>query len=312
MAGTPARRKAGRLLDALLKQARARTPVRAAIIHPVTAQVLEGVAEAVRHGLIKPVLVGPAHRIDEAAASAGIDIASYERVDTEHSTAAAEAGVLMARRQEVAMIVKGSLHTDELMAAILDRDKGIRTDRRMSHAFVIDSPAYHKLLTVSDAAINIDPDLATKRDIVQNAIDLVRSLGVRKPKVAILSAVETVNPAIPSTVHAAALCKMADRKQITGGVLDGPLALDNAISAEAAITKGIDSVVAGDPDILIAPDLESGNILAKQFLYFSDALEAGILLGARVPVVLSSRSEGPRDRLYATAIAVLLCRHRRK
>ncbi|TNF33382.1 MAG: bifunctional enoyl-CoA hydratase/phosphate acetyltransferase, partial [Gammaproteobacteria bacterium] len=208
----------------------------------------------------------------------------------------------------VDILVKGSLPTGELLGAILHRDNGIRTDRRISHAFVIDSPAYHKLLVVTDAAINIEPDLAAKRDIVQNAIDLMHSLGVVTPKVALLSALEFVNPNIPSTVHAAALCKMADRKQITGAVLDGPLALDNAISKAAAKTKGIVSPVAGDPDVLVVPELESGNMLAKQFLYFSDSKEAGVLLGARVPVVLTSRSEGALGRLYSCAIAVL-CHH---
>lgn len=292
-------------LQGLLQKASQQGAVRAAIVHPVSTEVLKGMAEAVAHQLIDPVLVGPAARIQAAAKKAKINIAGIQLVDTEHSHAAAEAGVLMARRHEVDILVKGSLPTEELLQAILNRDNGIRTDRRMSHAFVIDSPAYHKLFVVTDAAINIDPDIAAKRDIVQNAIDLMCSLGVKVPKVALLSAVEFVNPNIPSTVHAAALCKMADRGQIQGGVLDGPLALDNAISKAAAKAKGISSPVAGEPDVLVVPELESGNMLAKQFLYFSDAKEAGVLLGARVPVVLTSRSEGSLGRLYSCAIAVL-------
>ncbi len=297
----------GERLQALLTRASRLGPVKAAVVHPVSAAVLQGVAEAVQHGLIEPVLVGPQARIRAAAKQAKVDIRAFASIDTEHSHAAAQAAVLMARRHEVSMLVKGSLPTEELMQAILQRDTGIRTDRRMSHVFVIDSPAYHKLLVVTDAAINIDPDLAAKRDIAQNAIDLLHRLGVKAPKVAVMSAVEFVNPNIPSTLHAAALCKMADRGQISGAILDGPLALDNAISREAAKAKGIDSAVAGDPDVLLVPDLESGNMLAKQFLYFSAAQEAGLLLGARVPVVLTSRSEGALGRLYSCAIAALCC-----
>ena len=296
-------------LQTLLKKASQHKPIKAAIVHPVSGAVLQGMMDAVGHGLIEPILVGPEHRIRDAAKKANIKLGNITVVNAEHSHAAAEAAVLMARRSEVDMLIKGSLPTEELLQAILHRDKGIRSDRRMSHAFVIDSPAYHKLLVVTDAAINIAPDLAAKRDIVQNAIDLMRSLGVKKPKVALLSAVEFVNPNIPSTVHAAALCKMADRGQIQGGILDGPLALDNAISLEAAKAKGIASPVAGDPDILVVPELESGNMLAKQFHYFSEAQEAGLLLGARVPVVLTSRSEGALGRLYSCAIAVLCHRY---
>jgi phosphotransacetylase len=280
--------------------------VRCAIVHPCDGASLGGAIAAMRAGLIEPVLVGPRHRIEAAAESAALDIGNVLLVAVEHSHAAAARAVAMARSGEVAALMKGSLHTDELMSAAVDADKGIRTGRRMSHVFAIDVPSRPRLLFITDAAINIAPDLEAKADICRNAIDLVRLLGIDVPKVAILSAVETVDSKLPGTIDAAALCKMADRGQITGGVLDGPLAFDNAVSAEAAKAKGIVSPVAGQADILVVPNLEAGNMLAKQLQYLSGAESAGIVVGARVPIALTSRADSIRSRLVSAAIAKLV------
>jgi phosphate acetyltransferase len=285
--------------------------VRCAIVHPCDRDSLLGSLEAARRGLIAPVLVGPTARIRAVAEAEGLDLSAYRIVDTEHSHAAAQRAVALARAGEVEALMKGSLHTDELMSAVVPSDSGLRTARRISHVFILDVPAYPRPLLITDAAVNIQPSLRDKVDIVQNAIDLAHVLGIAVPKVAILSAVETVNAEIPSTLDAAALCKMADRGQITGGVLDGPLAFDNAISAEAAKTKAIVSPVAGQADILLVPDLESGNMLAKQLQYLAGADSAGIVLGTRVPIVLTSRADNVRTRLASTAVMALLANARR-
>lgn len=295
-------------LHLLLNAARERGPVRTAVVHPVEKQSLLGAVEAATAGLIDPVLVGPEARIRRVAKAAGIDLQPYTIVPTPHSHAAAEQAVALVRAGEAEVLMKGALHTDEFMQPVLDRDKGLRTERRISHVFAFDVPTYPRALFITDAAINIYPDLMDLRDIVQNAIDLAHVLRINKPKVAILSAVETVTPKIASTLNAAALCKMADRKQITGAVLDGPLAFDNAVSEAAASTKGIVSPVAGVADILVVPDLESGNMLAKQLEYLGGAEGAGIVLGTRVPVVLTSRSDDAISRIASCAIAVLLAR----
>jgi phosphotransacetylase/acyl dehydratase len=286
-------------------------PVTCAIVHPCDRNSLSGAIGAARRGFITPVLVGPEEKIRRAAAEAEIDLAPYRIVSTPHSHAAAEKAVELARAGEVESLMKGSLHTDELLGAIFSASAGLRTSRRISHAFVMDVPAYPKMFIMTDAAVNIFPTLADKRDIIQNAIDLARILGIETPKVGILSAVETVNPRIPSTIDAAALCKMADRRQITGGILDGPLAFDNAISAQAAKIKGISSPVSGDVDILLAPDLDSGNMLLKQLTYLAGAEGAGIILGTRVPVVLTSRSDSVRTRLASTAVMTIVAQARR-
>ena len=295
----------------LLRRCEALPPIRCAVVHPCDRDSLQGAIEAAKRKMIIPVLVGPEKKIRAVAQAEKIDLAPYEIVSTEHSHAAAAKAVELARAGEVDALMKGSLHTDELMGAVVPAATGLRTARRISHVFVIDVPTYPHLLLVTDAAINIAPDLDVKADIAQNAIDLARVLGIAKPKVAILSAVETVNPKIPSTVDAAALCKMADRGQITGGVLDGPLAFDNAISATAAATKKIVSPVAGAADILLVPDLESGNILAKQLQYLAGADSAGIVLGTRVPIVLTSRADPVRERLASTAVMMLVAHSRR-
>jgi phosphate acetyltransferase len=279
--------------------------VRCAIVHPCDPESVEGAHLAKEKGLIDPILVGPRPKIEQALSAAGLALDAMPIVATEHSHAAAAQAVAMARAGEVAGLMKGSLHTDELMEAAVAAD-GLRTGRRMSHVFVLDVPAYDRLLLVTDAAINIAPDLDTKRDIVQNAIDLAQALGITVPLVAILSAAETVNPRIPSTIDAAALCKMADRGQITGGVLDGPLAFDNAISVEAAAHKGIVSKVAGKADILVVPDLEAGNMLAKQLSYFAGADSAGIVMGARCPIALTSRADPVESRLASAALLGLV------
>jgi phosphotransacetylase len=242
----------------------------------------------------------------------GADISRFRIVDTEHSHASAAAAVALVRAGEAEVLMKGSLHTDELLAAVVARTTGLRTERRQSHVFLMDVPTYPKVLMITDAAINIFPTLEDKRDICQNAIDLARAIGLARPKVAILAAVETVNPKMPSTIDAAALCKMADRDQITGGLLDGPLAMDNAISAEAARIKGIRSAVAGDPDIIVVPDLEAGTILAKQLTFMAGSLAAGVVLGARVPIVLTSRADSVRSRLASCAVAALIAGSRRR
>jgi phosphotransacetylase len=300
----------GTQLSRLLAMAVAPAPIATAIVHPVDALAIEAAAEACAQHLIEPVLVGPAKKIRAACAEAGVSADRFPIIDTEHSHAAAEKACAMARAGEVGALMKGALHTDELLAAIVDRTLGLRTARRMSHVFVMDVPTYPRPIFLTDAAINIAPDLAAKKDIVQNAIDCARVLGVSAPKVAILAAVETVNPAMQSTLDAAALCKMADRDQITGGLLDGPLAFDNAISPEAVRIKGIRSDVAGVADILLVPDIEAGNMLAKQLTYMANAQSAGILLGARVPVILTSRADSTLTRLASCAVALLLARAR--
>ena len=303
-------RRKGRRYERLIEMTRSLNPIRAAVVHPVDTPSLLGAVEAARAKLIVPVLVGPEAKIRAAAAQAGLDLAPYEIVSTEHSDAAATQAVAMARAGKVEALMKGALHTEELMRAVVDGDHGLRTARRISHVFVIDAPGYPRPLFITDAAINIYPTLKDKRDIVQNAIDLVHALGIAEPRVAILSAVETVTESIRSTLDAAALCKMADRGQITGGILDGPLAFDNAVSAEAAKTKGIISPVAGRADIFVVPDLEAGNMLAKQLEYLAEAQVAGIVLGARVPIILTSRADKTLARLGSCAIALLLARHK--
>jgi phosphotransacetylase len=297
--------------EALLERCRDLEPVETAVAHPCEKTALEGAVDAAAQGLIKPILVGPAGKIEEVARKNGIDIAKLPVVDVPHSHAAAEKAVALVREGRAELLMKGSLHSDEILAAVVAKE-GLRTGRRISHVFVMDVPTYHKVLIVTDAAINIAPDLEAKLDICQNAIDLAISLGVEKPKVAILAAVETVTSKMPATIDAAALCKMAERGQITGGLLDGPLAFDNAISKEAARIKGIRSEVAGDPDILLVPDLESGNILAKQLIFLANADSAGLVLGARVPVILTSRADSVRSRIASCAVAVLLAHARRQ
>ena len=297
-------------LRELLALGRGLEPARCAVVHPCDAGSLQGAVDAARAGLIIPVLIGPEQRLRHVAAEAGLDLSPYQIVAAAHSHAAAEIAAHMAVQGEVEMLMKGSLHTDELIAAVLQR-KELRTGRRMSHLFRFDVPLYSKPLLITDAALNIRPNLGEKVDIVQNAIDFARILGVRQPRVAILSAVETVNPNIPSTLDAAALCKMADRGQIKGGVLDGPLAFDNAISAQAAAIKHIVSPVSGQADILMVPDLESGNMLAKQLEYLAGATGSGIVLGARVPIALTSRADGPQSRVASALLALLIVQHNR-
>ena len=282
-----------------------------AVVHPCEQSALAGAIDAGVKGLITPILVGPAAKIDEVAKANGIDLGRTRVVDVPHSHAAAARAVELVRQGEAELLMKGSLHTDELLGAVVARDTGLRTGRRISHVFIMDVPTYHKVLVITDAAISIAPTLEDKVDICQNAIDLAMSLGVNRPKVAILAAVETVTSKMPATIDAAALCKMAERGQIVGGVLDGPLAFDNAISKEAARTKGITSDVAGDPDILIAPDLEAGNILAKQLTFLANADSAGLVLGARVPIILTSRADSVRSRIASCAVAMLVAHARR-
>ena len=293
----------------LIAATEALAPVRTAIVHPCDALSLTGALDAATQGMIVPVLVGPSARIMAAAKAAGRSLDGIEIVDAPHSHAAAAAAVALVRAGKVAALMKGALHTDELMEAVVDAALGLRTERRMSHVYALDVPTYPKPLLITDAAINIAPDLTTKRDIVQNAIDLALALGITLPKVAILSAVETVNPRMASTLDAAALCKMADRGQITGGLIDGPLAFDNAISPAAATAKGIVSQVAGFADILVAPDLEAANMMAKQLIYLAGADAAGIVLGARVPIILTSRADSAMSRLASCALAQLFINH---
>jgi phosphate acetyltransferase len=287
-------------------------PVPTAVAHPCEESALSGAIEAANLGLIVPILVGPRDKIEATAKSAGIDISKYQIVDTPHSHASAAKAVELLREAQAELLMKGSLHTDELMSAVVSREGGLRTGRRISHVFVMDIPTYHKVLLVTDGAINIAPTLEDKADICQNAIDLIMALGLEKPKVAILSGVETVTSKMPATIDAAALCKMAERGQITGAILDGPLAFDNAISKRAAETKGIRSLVAGDPDILLAPDLEAGNILAKQLSFLANADSAGLVLGARVPIILTSRADSVRSRIASCGVAMLAAHARRK
>ncbi|MCB1714842.1 MAG: bifunctional enoyl-CoA hydratase/phosphate acetyltransferase [Candidatus Competibacteraceae bacterium] len=299
-------------LHRLLAAAKNHPPIRTAIVHPVDKSSLAGIVAAVEQELIIPVLVGPEHKIRAAAEAENIDLSPYQLISTEHSHAAAEKAVQLARAGEVQALMKGSLHTDELMHAVVARETGLRTERRLSHVFAFDVPTYARPLFITDAAVNIYPSLTDKRDIIQNAIELAHALGIDEPRVAILSAVETVTPSIQSTLDAAALCKMAQRGQISGGIIDGPLAFDNAVSAEAAAIKGIVSPVAGQADILVVPDLEAGNMLAKQLEYLGGAEGAGIVLGARVPIILTSRADDTITRLASCALAVMLLRHQQR
>src|SRR5947208_3662563 len=305
--------KAGAKYDRLIAAAKAIPPAATIVVHPCDESSLRGVADAAEAGIIKPILVGPAGKIKATAFKHGIDISGFELVDAEHSEAAAAKAVELIHAAKGELLMKGSLHTDELMRSVTAKTNGLRTERRISHVFVMDVPAYSETVFVTDAAINIFPDLDAKRDIIQNAIDLYTQAGFGvSPRVAILSAVETVTSKIPSTIEAAALCKMADRGQIIGGVLDGPLAFDNAIDVEAARIKGIKSEVAGRAQILLVPDLEAGNMLAKNLAYFAKADSAGIVLGARVPVVLTSRADTARARMASCAVAALYAHARRQ
>ena len=287
-------------------------PTPTAVAHPCDESSLTGAVDAAKLGLIAPILVGPRARIEAVAKQCGLDIAGLPIVDTEHSMASAEKAVALVREGKAEALMKGSLHTDELMGAVVRRETGLRTARRVSHCFVMDVPSYAETLVVTDAAVNIAPTLADKVDIVQNAIDLAHAMQFKEVRVAILSAMETVNPSVPSTVEAAALCKMADRKQITGAVLDGPLALDNAISLESVAIKKIESPVAGRANVLVVPDLESGNMLAKSLSFMAGADAAGIVLGARVPIILTSRADSNTTRLASCAVAVLVAKARRE
>ena len=296
-----------RLIDA----AKAVEPVPTAVAHPCDQSSLSGAVDAAKLGLIRPILVGPKAKIEALAKSLKLDIAGYELVDAPHSHAAAAKAVELVRTGKAEALMKGALHTDELMAEVVKRDTGLRTARRISHCFVMDVPSYATALIISDAAVNISPSLKDKVDIVQNAIDLAHALRFPEVRVAILSAMETVNPDVPSTVEAAALCKMADRGQIKGGILDGPLALDNAIDLEAAGIKKIVSPVAGRANVLIVPDLEAGNMLAKSLSFLARADSAGVVLGAKVPVILTSRADSVMARLASCAVAALVAQARR-
>jgi len=297
--------------EKLLERCKSVGAIPTAVAHPCEVSALTGAVEAAQAGLIEPILVGPAATIEEIAKSANVDLGNIEIVDAAHSVDSARKAVEVVKQGRAEVLMKGSLHSDELLSAIVSRDGGLRTGRRISHVFVMDVPTYHKVLVVTDAAINIAPTLEDKVDICQNAIDLCVSLGVEKPKLAILAAVEVVNSKMQATLDAAALCKMAERGQITGGILDGPLAFDNAISKQAAEIKGIKSAVAGDPDILLAPDLEAGNILAKQLTFLANADSAGLVLGAKVPVILTSRADSVRSRIASCAVATLVAHARR-
>jgi phosphate acetyltransferase len=296
----------------LLEVAKTLQPVVTAVVHPCDESSLSGAVDAAKLGLIKPILVGPKAKIEAVAKEFKLDISGYELVDAPHSHAAAAKAVELVRAGKAEALMKGSLHTDELMAEVVRKDTGLRTARRISHCFVMDVPTHPDALIISDAAVNIAPTLEAKVDIVQNAIDLARALRAPEVRVAILSAMETVNPNVPSTVEAAALCKMADRGQITGGILDGPLALDNAISPEAAAIKKIVSPVAGRANVLIVPDLEAGNMLAKSLSFLAGADSAGIVLGAKVPIILTSRADSVMARLASCAVATLVAHARRE
>jgi phosphate acetyltransferase len=297
--------------SALLQRCAGFPAIPTAVAHPCDVSSLTGALDAASLGLIVPILVGPAAKIHAVAAEADVSLDGVTIVDAPHSHAAAARAVLAVRSGDAELLMKGSLHTDELLHEVASGTTGLRTERRLSHVFAMDVPSYHKPLFITDAAVNIFPKLNDKADIVRNAIELVQALGIEKPKVAILSAIETVTDKIPSTLDAAALCKMSERGQITGALLDGPLAFDNAINREAARIKGIRSEVAGDPDILLVPDLEAGNMLAKQLTFLAGAKAAGIVLGARVPIVLTSRADSVRARIGSCAIAVLLAHARR-
>src|SRR5262250_2509531 len=296
----------------LLDFCRALPPTPTAVAHPCDQSSLEGAADAARLGLISPILVGPRPRIEAIAKEFGIDISALPIVDAPFSHASAEKAVELVREGKAEALMKGSLHTDEVMGAVVKRDTGLRTARRVSHCFIMDVPTYPEPLIITDAAVNIAPTLEEKVDIVQNAIDLAHALGAGAVRVAILSAMETVNPKVPSTIEAAALCKMADRGQLTGAILDGPLALDNAISIESVQIKKINSPVAGRANVLVVPDLEAGNMLAKSLSFLAGADAAGIVLGARVPVILTSRADSVMTRLASCAVAVLVARARRE
>jgi phosphate acetyltransferase len=296
----------------LISLAKEVPPATTVVVHPCDETSLRGAIEAAELGIIVPILVGPAARITAVAKQHGIDIGRYEVMDAPHSEAAAAKGVALIHEGKGELVMKGSLHTDELMHEVASSKTGLRTARRISHVFIMDVPTHADTLFITDAAINIFPDLEAKRDIVQNAIDLFNQIGLGVPRVGILSAVETVTPKIPSTIDAAALCKMADRGQITGGILDGPLAFDNAISPQAAEIKGIKSAVAGHAQILVVPDLEAGNMLAKNLTFLTNAGAAGIVLGARVPIILTSRADSVRTRMASCAVAVLYAHARRK
>lgn len=297
--------------DRLIAAARDGSPAPTVVAHPCDETSLRAATEAAGEGLIRPILVGPAARIVAVAAEQGIDIAGLEIVDAPHSHASAAQAVALVREGRAELLMKGSLHTDELMHEVTSSATGLRTDRRISHVFIMDVPGHAETLFITDAAINIFPDLETKRDIIQNAIDLWAGIGLGVPKVAILSAVETVTPKIPSTIEAAALCKMAERGQITGALIDGPLAFDNAINPEAAAIKGITGPVAGHGQILVVPDLEAGNMLAKNLTFLARADAAGIVLGARVPIILTSRADSIRTRLASCAVAAIYANARR-
>ncbi len=294
----------------LLKHAKGLDPLVTAVIHPVGEESISGSIAAAEAKIIVPIFVGPADRIKKAAKSAGLDISKYEIVNTTHSEESVEAAIDLIKNARADSLMKGEIHTDEMMHIIVKKESCLRTVRRMSHVFVVEVPYYYKPLFITDAAINIFPDLATKKDIVQNAIDLFIALGFGTPKVALISATEEVYSAIPSTLDATALCKMSDREQITGGILDGPLAFDLAISKESAKIKGIKSQVAGDADIIVAPDIESGNMLYKQMAFLAKAESAGIVLGARVPIILTSRSNDPEARKASCAMALLYARRK--
>jgi phosphate acetyltransferase len=298
-------------LQALLARAKGLPPIDMAVAHPCDRESLKGALAAAEAGLIDPILVGPEAKIRAVAAENDLDLRNYRIVNVRHSHEAAAMAVTLVRNGDAEALMKGSLHTDELMAEVVARASGLRTSRRVSHVFVMDVPTYPRPILITDAAINIAPSLEAKVDIIQNAIDFAHVLGVREPKVAILSAVETINPKLQSTLDAAALCKMADRRQIKGGILDGPLAFDNAISLAAAKTKGIRSAVAGQADILVVPDLESGNMIAKQLEYLANSLTAGIVLGALVPIVLTSRADTTETRLASCVLAVLIAHAKR-
>jgi phosphotransacetylase len=298
--------------EALLVKCRGFDPVMTAVAHPCEQTALAAAIEAAEKGLVVPILVGPEDTIRRVARESGVDLGEIRIVDAPHSHAAAAKAVELVRRGEAELLMKGSLHSDELLGAVVAKETGLRTGRRVSHVFVMDVPTYHKVLIVTDAAINIAPTLEDKVHICQNAIDFAVSLGVAEPKVAILAAVETINSKMQATLDAAALCKMAQRGQIKKGLLDGPLAFDNAISKEAARIKGIESPVAGDPDILLVPDLESGNMLAKQLSFLANADSAGVVLGARVPIILTSRADSVRSRIASCAVAMLAAHARRQ
>lgn len=291
--------------EGLLVKCEGLPPMPTAVAHPCDAVSLCGAVDAAKEGLLELILVGPERKIRAVAEAEGIDLTPYSLIPTKHSHEAAEKAVALVRDGTASVLMKGSLHTDEVMHEVMQKETGLRTGRRVSHVYVMHVPTYHKLLMVTDAAINIYPTLEEKQDICQNAIDLAQALGIGTPKIGILSAVETVTPKLPSTVEAAALCKMAERGQITGGMLDGPLAFDNAINKEAAEIKHIHSDVAGDVDILLAPDLEAGNMLAKQLTFLANADAAGLVVGARAPIILTSRADSVPARLASCAVAAI-------